>query len=52
MPSAKKKILYLFVLMAQAGILHGQQTQPSQLFENFKTDKSRSLLPDFSYAGF
>jgi hypothetical protein len=52
MPSAKKKILYLFVLMAQAGILHGQQTQPSQLFENFKTDKSRSLLPDFSYAGY
>ncbi|PTQ93960.1 pectate lyase-like protein [Mucilaginibacter yixingensis] len=32
--------------------IHAQNAQPSQLFELYKQDKSKSVLPDFSYVGY
>lgn len=46
-----KKIPFLFCLTF-ASAVYAQQRVPSQLFEEYKKDKTTSILPDFSYAGY
>lgn len=45
------KIYFLFFTLS---VYKGycQEVKPSQLFESYKKDKTNSLLPDFSYAGY
>ncbi|WP_144009573.1 hypothetical protein [Pedobacter nyackensis] len=48
----KKIICCLSILVLNVSLAFCQKTQPSLLFENYKQNKSQSLLPDFSYAGY
>ena len=42
----------LIVFTATSKMAQGQDLQPSQLFKAYKENKHKSLLPDFSYAGY
>jgi hypothetical protein len=47
-----KNIALTILTAAIAKSSFAQQAQTSQLFESYKKDKTKSLLPDFSYAGY
>lgn len=46
------KINLCFLLMGTIALQSCAQTKPSVLFEAYKQDKQKSILPDFSYAGY
>lgn len=43
---------FLLIFTFCASYAFAQEATPSQLFENYKKNKSTSILPDFSYAGY
>lgn len=47
-----KQMTCFLVGMTNTLLLLGQQTNASQLFEDYRKNKEQSILPDFSYAGY
>ena len=47
-----KNVFLSGLLVVVFQFAQAQETINSQLFEQYKLDKSKSLLPDFSYAGY
>lgn len=46
------RINLCFLFLGATGIQAHAQTKPSSLFEAYKHDEQKSILPDFSYAGY